>query len=95
MDEMGRVLWGVYGTCPDAYASALRSELWGVLGILRFTVPPLCISTDNAEVVHGWRCGALYCCNPAREGADLWKMIWAKLEDIGGEGVQIIKVKGH
>jgi ribonuclease HI len=95
LSEEGEILWGVYGTCPDAYASALRAELWGVLGILKYALPPLRISTDNAEVIHEWECGELYSCSPAREGADIWKKIWAKVRDIGKEGIQVVKVKAH
>ena len=25
----GHLIWGIYGTCPDAYASPLRAELCG------------------------------------------------------------------
>ena len=71
--EEGELLWAVYGTCPDSYASAIRAELWGILGILRYALPPLSIGTDNAEVVRGWKCGALYCSDPAKEGEDLGK----------------------
>ena len=93
--EEGEILWAVYGVCPDAYASALRAELWGLLGILRYAVPPLRIGTDNAEVVRGWECGPLYCSNPAKEGADLWRAIWDKVGDIGKEGLTVYKVKAH
>ena len=86
---------GIYGSCPDAYASSLRAELWGVLGILRYALPPLSIGVDNAEVVDSWRAGRSYCGNPKREGADLWRKIWDLLREIGEEGVFFFKVKAH
>ena len=93
-DDKGQLLWGIFGTCPDAYACPLRAELWGLLGILRYAVPPLCIGVDNGEVVLGWQSGSAYCCAPGRNGADLWRRIWALLGDIG-EGVTVYKVKAH
>ena len=81
LSEEGELLWAVYGTCLDSYASAFRAELWGILGILRYALPPLSIGTDNAEVVRGWKCGALYCSDPSKEGADLWRRIWEKAEN--------------
>ena len=86
---------GIYGSCPDAYASSLRAELWGVLGILRYAVAPLAIGVDNAEVITGWSSGKAYCGNPKREGADLWRKIWDILGDIGEKGVVLFKVKAH
>ena len=59
VSEEGEILWAVYGVCPDASASATWAELWGLLGILRYALPPLSIGTDNAEVVRRWECGPL------------------------------------
>ena len=95
--------WSMFGTCLDAYASALRSELWAVAALLQRTIPPLCIFTDNAEVVDGFKCGALYCCRANKRGADLWRRIWFLAGEMGGakEGslcedvLTIKKVKGH
>ena len=95
LNEEGEILWGAYGVCPDSYASALRAELWGLLGILRYALPPLSIGTDNAEVVRGWESGPLYCSNPAKEGADLWGRIWDKVRDVGKAGLSVYKVKAH
>ena len=39
--------WSTYGTCLDAYASALRSELWAIVALLQRAIPPLCVPTDN------------------------------------------------
>ena len=95
VDGEGNIQWGIYGTCPDAYASSLRAELWAVLGLIRYAVPPLAIGVDNAEVVEGWRAGSAFCCNPKREGADLWRNIWSILRDIGEGGISVFKVKAH
>ena len=65
------------------------------MAILRYALPPLSLGTDNAEVVRGWECGPLYCSNPAKEGADLWRMVWEKVGDVGKEGLTVYKVKAH
>ena len=31
-------------------------------------------------------------CRPA---ADLWSLIWAKVDDLGGSGISVAKVKAH
>ena len=88
------MLWGLCGTCPDAYASAVRAELWGILGVLRYAMPPLSIGTDNAEVAHGRECGLVCCGSPAKEGADIWKQIWVEMGDIGREECGCTRLKG-
>ena len=54
VDEEGSIRHGLYGSCPDAFPTSLRAELWGLLKILELALPPLVIWVDNAEVVGGW-----------------------------------------
>jgi len=58
-------------------------------------LPPCRIWVDNQEVVDGWRKGRAWCCSAARSSADLWRKFWAKIEDIGADGICIEKCKGH
>jgi hypothetical protein len=97
IDSQGLVLGGIYGTCPDFFPSSLRAELWGVLQTLRHACPPITIWVDNAGVVEGITKGRRWCCDSRRPAADLWRMIWWKVDDLGAEdeGVLIRKVKGH
>ena len=37
----------------------------------------------------------MYTCNPAKEAADIWKLVWGKVKDIGKEGITMYKVKAH
>ncbi len=86
--------WVMLGTCPDLLPSVVRSELRAVLEALRLAVVPLCIHVDNREVVDGFKLGEQWCTQPGRDGADLWRSIWAKMRDIG-DGVDVVKVKAH
>ena len=80
---------------PDAFPTSLRAELWAVLQMLQLALPPLRIYVDNKGVVDGWRRGRTWCCAASRPAADLWSQIWHKLLDIGTEGIEICKCKGH
>ena len=95
INSSGLVIGGVYGTCPDFFATSLRAELWAVLQVLRHACPPITIWCDTAGVVDGFQKGASWCCNARRPAVDLWHMIWCKVDDLGGDGILIRKVKGH
>ncbi len=89
-----KVTWRMHGTCPDVHPSVLRAELTAVLNVLRIALPPLRIHVDNAEVVSGFRLGEEWCVAPGRDGADLWREVWARMDDMDGQ-VEVIKVKAH
>ena len=86
--------WGGYGVCAEPFTSVLRSELHAVLEVLRITVGPLTIHVDNKTVVDGVARGRRWCCDARREGADLWKQIWGRLDEMLGL-IQVVKVKAH
>ena len=95
IDSHGLVIGGIYGTCPDYFPTSLRAELWAVVQALRHCCPPLTLWVDNAGVVDGFAKGRIWCCDSARPAADLWRLFWHKVEDLGQDGIQIRKVKGH
>ena len=82
-----------YGTCSDCWLTTVRTELKAVEEALRRAVPPLVIHTDNAAVVNAFLEGKAYSCRQKNDGADIWRRIWAILEDCGE--CQIRKVKAH
>ncbi len=89
-----RVSWKMHGTCPDVYPSAFRAELTAVLNVLRVALPPLRIHVDNAEVVSGFQRGEEWCVAPGRDGGELWREVWARMDDMDGQ-VEVLKVKAH
>ena len=95
VDESGAVIGGLYGPCPDHFQTAFRAELRAVVELLMLAMPPVRVWTDNQEVVDGWCKGRTWCCATSRSAADLWRRFWAKIDDIGREGIEIVKVKGH
>ena len=92
-DNLGP-MWGKFGVCSEPYPTVLRSELHALVEILRITTGPIVIYVDNLEVVNGIINGQRWCCHPKRDGADLWRAIWARLRDLEGL-VNVEKVKAH
>ena len=95
INDEGLVVGGAYGTCPDFFPTSLRAELWGVLQTLRHACPPITVWVDNSGVVDGFARGAAWCCDSSRPAADLWRLIWCRHADLGGEDIEMRKVKGH
>ena len=95
VDHVGKILFGIYGTCTDIFPTALRAELWAIERILSMALPPLVVCVDNQGVIDGIIAGKDWCCSSRRPAADLWRQIWRRLDDIGLEGLEFVKVKGH
>jgi ribonuclease HI len=91
----GAVIAGLYGPWPDPFPTAFRAELRAVVQMLELALPPLKIWVDNKSVVDGWAKGRTWCCSSARPAADLWRRFWDLIEDIGTQGLDIQKCKGH
>jgi len=91
----GQVIAGLYGPCPDTFPTSLRAELRAVIQLLTLALPPLTIYVDNKGVVDGWANGRTWCCSSARPAADIWREFWRRIDDIGTEGIAILKCKGH
>ena len=74
-----------------------RAELWAVLRALQTALPPICIHTDHMGIIQGIAKGRRWCCGARRPHADVWRRIWAKLEDLGfpSEVVSFKHVKAH
>ena len=87
-------MWGKFGTCSEAYATVLRTELRALSEILRTTVGPVTIYVDNSQVVDGVANGRKWCCHPRRDGSDIWRTIWSRLDELEGL-VTVRKVKAH
>ena len=67
--------------------------LWVVLS---FSVPPVHIYTDHANVLRHVARGRAWSCAADRPYAGLWRLIWDFIDDLGlGVGVSFHKVKAH
>ena len=59
---------------------------------------PLLVKTDCEELVKAYRRGRKYCCDRRRPAADLWRMVFLWLDEMGAtpeEGLTLQWVKGH
>ena len=68
-----------------------------ILALLRnFGAFPVQFYTDYQRAIDGLNRGKAWCCSAKRRDADLWRLIWARYEDLAAEGlVQHMKVKAH
>ena len=95
-DLDGRLVFGYKGTCPDRFPSSYRAELWGVFSMARRVTLPTTLLLDNQQVVRDYQRGRAFCCCGRRKAPELWRDIFALLDQAGGEGALTLKwVKGH
>ena len=75
----------------------LRAELWSLLALLRLMVPPVRAVTDNSTIIRGLAMGEQWCTAPTRAHADVWRLVWFQLNDVGLglAGIDVEKVKAH
>ena len=96
LDEAGRWLWTKRGTIGGLNISSFRAELRALLEVLQIAVPPVRIHTDNKSVVDGVQSGKEWCTRAKAAGADLWRSVFDRLEELKGQGeVAVVKVKAH
>eukprot|EP00973_Karenia_brevis_P039098 5400099-Karenia_brevis.AAC.1 len=57
------------------------------------------IHIDNDEVLHGMERGRAYCTGASNKYAHIWRLVWAKIDDIGcasiGDAFKLESVKAH
>ena len=94
-DEEGQIVAGIYGPCAETFPSSQRAELTAVIRMLELALPPLVIWVDNQGVVDCWHNGEEWCCASSRPTADLWRVCWRLIVDIGAECLSVKKCKGH
>ena len=90
----------MYGAMPaelKAQRKIKRAELWACYMVLREALPPILIHIDHLGIVLGLERGENWCCSAKRPHADVWRLIWAKLKDIGypEAEVRVSHVKAH
>ena len=96
LDEAGRWLWTKSGTLGGLNVSSFRAELRALLEVLLIAVPPLRIHSDNKCVVDGVQRGRAWYTRTKAAGADLWRRVFDRLEELQGQGeVAVVKVKAH
>ena len=56
---------------------------------------PLTVVTDYKGLIDGVNEGKETCTAANRKGAEIWRRIWDKLEDVGVEGIKLVKIASH
>jgi len=89
--------WGAMPATLPVQKRILRAELWAILQALRHSQPPVHVHTDCAIVLQLLKKGRKVCTSSRTKHADVWRLIWHCLDDIGlsNDGVSMHKVKAH
>ena len=97
INESGELLWALHVVAGDPWPSPFRAELQALVEVVNRASGDIHIRTDNALVVRGFAEGPQWCTGARREGANLWRKVWAKVLLLNAEGVEVLvtKVKGH
>jgi hypothetical protein len=93
-----RVQVAYQGRVPYDDLDSTACEIYALLMSLSFVCGHITVHVDNEEVGHGIRRGHEYCVGAANKHAHLWRLVWAKLEDLGGtteQWLSVVHVPGH
>ena len=95
--EVTIAAWGPLPVDLPVQRKIARAELFAVLLVLRACLPPVRIHVDCSLILKGVEAGHRWCTYSRRPHADVWRMIWTCIDDIGlGEdGASFYKVKAH
>jgi len=84
------------GPLPGFIQEVPRAELYAVYQVLLNGTPPLEIFTDCKFVADGYKAGHRATCTSGYAHADLWALVWDRIDDLGGcDQVSIKWTKGH
>ena len=95
VDSWGNVLADARGNLPGILQHSGLGELYAFLMLLGLCAPPITVVTDYKDLVDGLSAGRNVCTAANRKGADVWRLIWDKVDDIGLNFIDIIKIKSH
>jgi ribonuclease HI len=95
--QVALALWGPLRIDLPVQRTIARAELYAVWKVLQNCMPPVRLHVDCGLVVDGILKGRRWCEHSSRPHADIWKLVWRKLEDVGlsDEGVQVVKIAAH
>ena len=95
--DVAVLVWGPLPVALPVQRRIARAELFAVLVVLRSCLPPIRLHVDCALILRGIQAGERWCTHSGRPHADVWRMIWARLADIGlgQDGASFFKVKAH
>jgi len=91
--EDGRLVAALYGTLPGEEQTVPRAELYSLRAVLPMVLPPATVWMDHANHVDAIQKGRAWCTNPLRPNADLWRIVWDCIDDIGGIAEGVLQVK--
>ena len=100
-DGYGTVVASIHGALPGFEQEVPRAELYGLYKALTLGLAPIHYHTDCKFVSDGFCAGPAGTTRGCHMFADLWRLVWAAVEDIGligADGVPQVRVswiKGH
>jgi hypothetical protein len=95
--QVSLAIWGPLRVDLPVQRTIARAELYAVWKVLVHSVPPIRLHVDCGLVVDGVAKGRRWCTHSSRPHADIWALVWSKLDDLGlcGDGVSVFKIAAH
>lgn len=92
-----RFVSGLYGPLPGSYQSVPRAELFAITSMLRSLVKPARVQADHWNIILGIAKDRRITCGSIFPDADLWRIFWHLIDDLGGLGsdLEFVWVKAH
>lgn len=87
VDDQGQVGVAAMGLMPVALPEqrkVKRVEMWAFFEVIRHALPPIIVHTDHAGILSGLARGRDWCTAACRAHADVWRLIWRVIDDLGG-----------
>ena len=95
LHSSGKILNAIYGPHYCLEPTAYKAELFAVYRAIALATGPVVIHLDCKAVVSCFKYGKSHCTALCQAGADIWRDVFAIIDEMGQDWVQLVWCKGH